>query len=652
MKYKLIIVEPGFQSYKEPIIRAIAETGLVNLYFATGLKSQLLSEWVDSYSNGNILFSYSENNLFEKIKEYQIEKNIRFDGAFTYIETSVHFVNQLQQKMGWAAISNFQGKEIRSKIRMRQLFSAAGVNQPTFFVAAPTKCDVESKAKIIKYPLIVKPSEMMASLAVRKTAGPTDLHLAITAAATADFEGESLRELYGDISNEVLIEEYIAGDEFSVEVMVTNGHPRILGITKKQTTNEYFFDELGHEFPAPGMTGELTSKIQDLVEKTHKALLLRNTFTHLEVRVRDRIPYVIELNCRIGGDLISELIRKSKYPNLGSIFVYVCLGMEPVIEEREYLEPSAIKFFTTSKMGRVLRVPEVKSVNYDATVDFFISEGDIVSPGRDNGTFRLGYTLGTSSQVSKVFPKISAEFDVFETLAQDELESREILVLPALLKDLPELISVENAAWQADQAASLETIEKRLRSRTDSTIIAVELRTGRVLGFLVSVVTKQFSFGNVKPWSTYAAEASIKQSGNVHYGVGDTLFLVSASVVPTAPKGVGSLLMTATIEQAKRLGIETVAYGARITTMKERLTRGATQDEVFQDLLRQQIIEPSVQIGVKSGFRPARLIPNYFIDTSSMNFGVLMTFGTDPLSTTTPKQTVPFQNRQVKVGLR
>jgi biotin carboxylase len=47
----------------------------------------------------------------------------------------------------------------------------------------------------------------------------------------------------------VVIEEFVEGPEFSVEILVWNGEPRVLAVTDKVTTGSPNFVETGHSQP-------------------------------------------------------------------------------------------------------------------------------------------------------------------------------------------------------------------------------------------------------------------------------------------------------------------------------------------------------------------------------------------------------------------
>ena len=133
----------------------------------------------------------------------------------------------------------------------------------------------------------------------------------------------------------------------------------------------------------------------------------------------------------------------------------------------------------------------------------------------------------------------------------------------------------------------------------------------------------------IKSWSNYASELVRGIDNRNHFSYIDTLFIVSVTVDPSSPKGIGSLLLTGTIKMAKNYSIGNVAYGARITNMKKLLKNGSSPTDVFKSLTKGEFIEPSVQMGLKTGFKPDQLITDYYDDPESLNFGILMILDLD-----------------------
>lgn len=152
----------------------------------------------------------------------------------------------------------------------------------------------------LRLPLIVKPSDRSGSRGINKVDNFFELQNCIDIAI-----GESLQ-------NEAIVEEYIEGDEVSVESISWKGEHYILAITDKITTGEPHFVELEHHQPSQ-LSNHLQEKIAGLTKRCLNALQIENGASHAEFRINKKEEiYVIEVGARMGGDFIgSDLVELS-----------------------------------------------------------------------------------------------------------------------------------------------------------------------------------------------------------------------------------------------------------------------------------------------------------------------------------------------------
>lgn len=151
----------------------------------------------------------------------------------------------------------------------------------------------------IRFPVVVKPAEGTASQGVKRclALGETERHIG----ALAD---ELRSNLHSGLSDCVVIEEYLEGAEYCVEFF--DGH--YVGAMRK-------FKRYGDEFLERGYTSELDLEecvLRRLVDSGTQAVVRAGLMwgpVHLDCIVRDDFPYVIELNPRIAGSFICDIVR-------------------------------------------------------------------------------------------------------------------------------------------------------------------------------------------------------------------------------------------------------------------------------------------------------------------------------------------------------
>jgi biotin carboxylase len=106
----------------------------------------------------------------------------------------------------------------------------------------------------------------------------------------------------------VLLEEWLTGDEFSVEAITQGGRTTILGVTDKVVARAPYFIEVGHQFPAE-LNEAGGAAVHAYVTQCLAAIGFDEGVSHTEVKLTPSGPRLIEINPRPGGNYIVDLVR-------------------------------------------------------------------------------------------------------------------------------------------------------------------------------------------------------------------------------------------------------------------------------------------------------------------------------------------------------
>ncbi|MFI9273179.1 ATP-grasp domain-containing protein [Kitasatospora sp. NPDC052896] len=110
----------------------------------------------------------------------------------------------------------------------------------------------------------------------------------------------------GDGRSPITAEQYLDGQEFSVEAFSEDGDHEIVAITRKFKDDRHLV-ETGHQVPA-GLPDESERAVARHVAAVLDALGVRNGPTHTEVILTAAGPRTVETHLRLGGDSIPELV--------------------------------------------------------------------------------------------------------------------------------------------------------------------------------------------------------------------------------------------------------------------------------------------------------------------------------------------------------
>ncbi len=235
------------------------------------------------------------------------------------------------KELGLCGISPETAFVATDKGEMIKAFEACEVEHPWYFII-PTREDLNKYLDKIQYPCIMKPTDNAGSRGV------------VLCHDRAELEAKYEYSCHESRGGTVIIEEYLIGPEFSIEVMVINGEPHVLQITDKLTTGAPHFVEMGHSQPTK-QSKENQDKIRDLACRACKAVGISNGPAHVEMILTENGPKMVELGARMGGDCITtHLVPLSTGIDMVGCTIKLACG-EPINIEPQFSKGAAIRYF-------------------------------------------------------------------------------------------------------------------------------------------------------------------------------------------------------------------------------------------------------------------------------------------------------------------
>lgn len=288
---------------------------------------------------------------------------------------------------GLPGISYDTAVKATDKGEMIKAFEAYGVEHPWYnIVPSPDHFEIIDK---YTYPCIMKPTDNAGSRGVVLCHSREELE--------AEYE-YSHRESRGGA---VIIEEYLQGPEFSIEVMVVDGEPHVLQVTDKLTSGAPHFVEMGHSQPS-SQSQDVQEKIIDLAIRACKAVGLNIGPAHVEMILTKDGPKMVELGARMGGDCITtHLVPLSTGIDMVGSTIKLACG-ETINIEPKFLKGAAIRYFDTHKgtiksidgIEKAQNIPGVQEISIVHNVGETI--GEIAS-----STDRVGFVIAQADTVEK-----------------------------------------------------------------------------------------------------------------------------------------------------------------------------------------------------------------------------------------------------------
>jgi biotin carboxylase len=281
--------------------------------------------WEAPYVSGNTVVDNTDvPKLVDAARE--VAARHRVAGVFCYDEGLVWPAAFVSQALGLPGSPPEAVAACRDKNATRTALAAAGVPQPTSIgVRDPAEALLASDK--IGCPVVLKPRGLAGSKGVVLAGDRDEVAAAYAAAAGVSYPGVPVY----DVS--VLVEEYVDGPEISIDAVYHDGVCVPLVVAHKRLGFAPFFEETGHV--VDGADPLLTDPdLIDILRRAHAALGFHTGVTHTEFRLTPRGPRLIEVNARLGGDMIPHLGHLTTGVDVALAAADVAAGRTPDTEAR------------------------------------------------------------------------------------------------------------------------------------------------------------------------------------------------------------------------------------------------------------------------------------------------------------------------------
>lgn len=274
MRKKLAII--GASTGQLPLCLKAKKLGLETFCFAWE-KNAVCKSFVDHFYPVSIL---------EKEKISEICKNAHVDGVVSNAsDITSEIAAYVAEANGLNSTSYSHLIKLRDKHLVRNLCkNIEGLSTPHYYKYEGVDHNI--------YPCVVKPCVGAAKKGVTFVKNARGFKDALKYAETSDGNG-------------IEVEEYINGNELSVESISFHGKHTVIQITDKDSSGPPHFVELGHHQPA-NLPSEIKNKILQVVPQILTAIGYTNGASHIEMKYNRNGLYLIEANLRGGGDEISN----------------------------------------------------------------------------------------------------------------------------------------------------------------------------------------------------------------------------------------------------------------------------------------------------------------------------------------------------------
>ena len=328
------------------------------------------------------------------------------DGIATCgLDLGMRAIGETVSRHGLVGPSREAARIVSDKSLMKEAFVRGGVSTARFYKIS-TEEELEAAMQRLPFPVILKAVDLMGSRGIYRSNTPEE--------ARINFR-KSMSETGKDYC---LIEEFIEGELFGVEAMISGGE--FLFILPNNT--EAFIGAVptpvGHSVPLNDI-----DSMRDLIEKEVRAAVratgLDNCPVNCDCLKKDGKVYVVEITGRSGATGLSEMTGERFGVNYYEEIVRLAMGEDLTKDFRNERERAVLaRTLMAKRSGIVRKIVDTNEKN-DTLLElsFNIGPGDAVRP-YTNGRDRIGQVIlsgSTLAECEKTLHRVESNIDIILT---------------------------------------------------------------------------------------------------------------------------------------------------------------------------------------------------------------------------------------------
>jgi D-alanine--D-alanine ligase len=327
LKGKTLLVLNTGSIKKKFIIQKLKKLGLTLIVLH---KEQ---NWADPYVDHWIISDSSnhEDSILNIKKFLKAHPKINLDGVMTFWEDDVLLTSKIVDQFNLVGIPYSIAKNVRNKYLFREFCSQNGIPAPRHHIIRSQK-DVNHVLETYKFPLVVKPAFGSSSAYVVKVDTKEELF------TTVEYIKKNIStDIESALSDgtEILVEEYIDGDEVDIDILIQNGKIKFYSIADNYNkSKDEFFVDSGQAIPS-GLPEEDQSQLLAIAEETLEKLGIQNGCIHFEAKSTKNGPVPIEVNLRMGGDYVYSYTKGAWSVDLIEYTAKIALGIYIKLEKED-----------------------------------------------------------------------------------------------------------------------------------------------------------------------------------------------------------------------------------------------------------------------------------------------------------------------------
>lgn len=381
MKTILIL---GAGLWQVPYLRKAKEMGL----------RVCATDWSDTPEGIKYVDVFKSISVRDRAQSLSFAIENKVDAIFTNSDVAVPTAAYIAELLGLPCYTQRQAEVATNKYQMRNFIKSVGLQVPEYYLCH-SQDELLEKYRLLNKKAIVKPVDNCGSRGVYIVENETEL------------QSVSQDVFDNSFSGEILLEEFMKGEESSVEVLVENKKIAILGWCRKIKSPEPYRYDMQLDY-FPNASKEENQQVLEMVDTLVTGLEYKNGIMHIEFMWTSTGLKIIEFALRgCGSNVITHLMPKLRGFDIMQYLIKKSLGEDMPIQLTKNLF-GTLRFIIPHE-GVVKSITGIEQViNVEGLIDFHtdLKKGYKIDTIK-NGRLRPGYYIISGDSQEMVTNRIS-----------------------------------------------------------------------------------------------------------------------------------------------------------------------------------------------------------------------------------------------------
>jgi diaminopimelate decarboxylase len=268
----------------------------------------------------------------------------------------------------------------RNKIEMKRAVCDAGLPYALGDTFSLFSKAAEFARSSCGYPVVVKPVCGAGSTNVSFCMNEEEL-------AAAFARVQKTPDAYLRRSNDVLVEEYISGSEYVVNMMGTSGGVFVTDIWKYEKFSNVYSDCVYYNDIMQDVNDPQFAQLKEYAKKIYRAVGIKIGPAHAEIKLSKKGPVMIEIGSRLAGGEMPKYAAKATNVNslekTIDVFVNGTTSMPDSVEISAYPASADISHEKFGRLARINGLDKVRRLKTYTAEVLYAKDGDYIEPTRD-----------------------------------------------------------------------------------------------------------------------------------------------------------------------------------------------------------------------------------------------------------------------------